>query len=142
MSVLLRMEGNIEASQYAVRAYLSAYDENLGGPLVPHHCLALYHSQANNYIYRFQFNEAYDLLQKLSLRAYALGSGPASHFLLWDRTMCLGRIMQGQGKFEAARECFQKCLETPFLPKQMRYLAIAAFADISCELAEQDGSQR
>lgn len=135
-SVSLRLRGDVEASQHILQVYLDLSGHAAGPGISLHSFAALYQSKANNYVYRSKFREAHDMLRSLPQEAFS------DAVLLWNQMMCVGRVLRGQGEFKAARTHFKACADTPQLPKHKRYADIAAFADVCCELAELDPSQR
>lgn len=128
-SVALRLSGDNHGSQNIIRDFLSSLgprdlssNENLA---------ALYISQATNHSYHFSFTEAHGELKKWTPDKNLPGRQKQ---LLWDQMLCIGRVVRGQGCFEAARTCFEQCLITPGISQSRRFLVKSSLADLFCEL--------
>lgn len=97
----MRMRGDIDGSQAVLQACFDKHKGPVGTSAAsPHKLAALYRSQANNYAYRFKFREAHGLLRRWT--PSVIMSQEQSD-LLWQQLMCVGRILRGEGQFEAAQ---------------------------------------
>ncbi|KIX07076.1 uncharacterized protein Z518_05053 [Rhinocladiella mackenziei CBS 650.93] len=107
-SVLLRFEGNVEESGRVVKEF---YNKS-------------YHTEQR---------ESHPVLGSLCLsQANNLWQSDT----LWEQVFCAGRIFRGEGHFEKAQHCFERCLTTAQLPEVER-IRIANLADLYCELDYQ-----
>ena len=126
-SVLMRLKGDVVCSQQIIQTFLSSLSSSANS-LYVEDLASLYISQANNYAYYLRFQEAHMEAQRWAPRQDCL--------VLWDHVLCVGRLMRGQGNFQAAKTCFETCLQSPDLPKSKRLLVKSALADVYCELDE------
>ncbi|KAJ4248067.1 hypothetical protein NW762_012837 [Fusarium torreyae] len=122
-SVLMRLSGDVMGSMKTIQGFLSDTE-------LPTDELATLHlSQANNHMYRFEFKDAHNEIQKWKPSRISV-----SDYLLWDQMICASRALKGTGEFHAAKIALEKCLATPGLPKHKRCLAVSMFSDVLCEL--------
>jgi tetratricopeptide (TPR) repeat protein len=51
-----------------------------------------------------------------------------------EQLFCKGRILRGEGRFDQATDCFERCFATAKLPTSKRILFISHLSDLYCEL--------
>jgi len=133
-SVLLRLKGNICDSKRRIQEFLDHL--NPGPDLRSHFVFGLLHlSQATNYAYNFDFCQAHEEVQKWKTLGFAQGHMD----VVWDQVYFAGRALRGQGCFNEAKQCFERCLATDGLCESKRILIKSNLADLYSEL---DYSQR
>ena len=131
-SVLLRLEGDICKSQRLLQEILDRSSPN--PDLRSHFVLGLLHlSQATNHAYSFEFCQAHKEAQKWK---------PSYHTqrnmdVIWDQVYFAGRTFKGQGLFNEAKLCFERCLATNGLIESKRVLIKSQLADLYVELDYQ-----
>jgi len=129
-SVLLRLKGDICASKRRIQEFLnrSSPKPDLGS----HFVLGLLHlSQATNHAYDFDFCQAHKEAQKWK--------PPSNHTqrymdVVWDQVYFAGRTLKGQGYFNEAKQCFERCLAIDGLRESKRILIKSSLADLYSEL--------
>ncbi|KAB5560317.1 hypothetical protein GE09DRAFT_911368, partial [Coniochaeta sp. 2T2.1] len=128
-SVLLRLQGDVEASDRSIQTFLS----NLGSEvmLAPEDLARLCLSQAINHAYHLRFEGAAGEL--LRVRRWLTDENCS---LLWDHMLCVGRLKRRTGEFPAAKTCFELCLRSAGLPEPKLLLVKSALADVYCEMDE------
>ena len=133
-SVLLRLKGDICDSQCRIQEFLG--HSSPGPDLRSHFVFGLLHlSQATNYAYNFDFCQAHEEAQKWKPLSFA-----QRHMdVVWDQVYFAGRALRGQGCFNEAKQCFERCLATDGLCESKRILIKSNLADLYSEL---DYSQR
>jgi tetratricopeptide (TPR) repeat protein len=133
-SVLLRFEGKIDESQRVIKEFFDG--QYLRTKPASHPLLGLLHlSQANNLVYNFQFPDAHE--QAKIWRPLTITPTKRQLDVLWEQIYLAGRIFRGEGRFEEARECFERCLTASGVPESKRILVKSTLADVYCELRYQ-----
>ncbi|CAN8096747.1 unnamed protein product [Discula destructiva] len=127
-SVLKRLSGDVDESERIIEECLRQHIPDTQSAMFAALCL----SQANNHIYRFNFEEAHSQLQKW--RPKFIASQEQDELLL-DQILCAGRALRGQGDFESARTLIEACWKRPHLPHHKRFIVGSLLADVYCELA-------
>ena len=128
-SVLLRLKGNICDSQRRIREFF--HRSNPDADLRSHFVFGLLHlSQATNYAYNFDFCQAHEEAQKWKPLGFAQGHMD----VVWDQVYFAGRVFRGQGCFNEAKQCFERCLAADGLCESKRILIKSNLADLYSEL--------
>lgn len=129
-SVLLRLQGDVEASDRSIQTFLSTMGSEVN-MLAPEDLARLCLSQAINHAYHLRFEGAAEEL--LRARRWLTDENCS---LLWDHILCVGRVARGRGDFSTAKTCFEVCSRSPNLHEPKLLLVKSALADVYCELDE------
>ena len=129
-SVLLRLRGNVYGSKRQIQEFLNRLSPE--PDLRSHFVLGLLHlSQATNHAYDFDFCQAHKEVQKWK--------PPTNHTqrhmdVVWDQVYFAGRTLKGQGYFNEAKQCFERCLAMVGLRESQRVIIKSSLADLYSEL--------
>lgn len=130
-SVLLRFNGDISGSQRIVQEFFDQQCPEPNPRLHSFHGL-LRLSQAENLAYHLEHPMAYKEAQKWEL----LNNSPSlmELYVLRSKQRALGQSYKGDGYFEAAKSCFEACLQATQDTESNRFLTESQLADVYCEL--------
>ena len=128
-SVLLRLKGDICESQRRIQEFL---DHSCAGlDLRSHRVFGLLHlSQATNYAYNFDHHQAHEETQKWKPINFA----QRDMDVVWNQVYFAGRAFRGQGSFNEAKQCFERCLTINGLRESRKILVKSTLADLYSEL--------
>ncbi|KZL78865.1 hypothetical protein CI238_13193 [Colletotrichum incanum] len=125
-SIVLRLLGDPLRSEQEILMCLKRL------PKLPDHLLrSLQLSLANNLIYQLKYTDANRIARGIQISQTFHTDQVQT---LWDQIYCVGRIMRGQGDFESAKTCFERCSETHDIRTSKKIIIQSALADLYCEL--------
>ncbi|KAH8759459.1 hypothetical protein F5883DRAFT_365114, partial [Diaporthe sp. PMI_573] len=126
-SIALRLQGNSHQSEHEILTFLDKISD-----ISEHLLKPLQLSLAKSRIHQFRYQEAHEITRRIEVG----GDTSEDEFqLLWDHIYCVGRIVRGQGDFESAKVCFERCCAITYGVRPSKVIITqCALADTYCEL--------